>query len=295
MTPKTSPRPAAALPAAIAALLALAAGCGQPALAPAGKEAGGALAAARAPALPAKGKLRQASPPAPAAFGMVYVNTGSGKEWIHDGVQWVPHDATVEAFYGPSSARPAALLAAALAEPCTSYACNPGGAHARHAAIACTACHMSHGPSRFDPSGPAAIPPSAANPFPPAPAFEPATKTCSNVACHGIPPGTFHYYFPGGDGEPELRTVAYGGPVAATPSWYAIGAGCAACHANPPPTGAWHGGGHAVAYGGATCQMCHPGETGANNVGTAIVNAALHRNGAVEVQARFRTACFACH
>jgi transposase len=41
--------------------------------------------------------------------------------------------------------------------------------------------------------------------------------------------------------------------------------------------------------------MCHPGETGANNVGTAIVNAALHRNGAVEVQARFRTACFACH
>jgi hypothetical protein len=295
MIRRKSPFQALALSTTTTALLLLAAGCGQQAPAPDGTKTGGATASARAPALPAKGKLKQATPPANAAFGMIYVNATSGREWIHDGTQWVPHDATVEAFYGSPAARPVARLAAALAEPCTSYACNPGGAHARHAAFACTACHMSHGPSRFDPSGPAAIPPSAGNPFPPGPTFAAATKTCSNVACHATPPGTFSYYFPGGDGEPELKTVAYGGPVAATPSWYAIGAGCAACHANPPQTGVWHGGSHAVAYGGATCQMCHPGESGTSNVGTAIVNAALHRNGAVEVQARFRTACFGCH
>jgi hypothetical protein len=297
MTPKSSPPTAAALRSAIAALLALAAGCGPPALAPVGREAGGAAALARTPVLPAKGKVRQASPPVAAAFGMVYVNTSSGKEWIFDGAQWVPHDATVDAFYGSPAARPSALLAtaSALAEPCTSYACNPGGAHARHAAYPCKTCHMTHGPTRFDPDGAAPIPSSPANPFPPAPAFEPVTKTCSSVACHGVPPGSFSYYFPGGDGEPELKTVAYGGPIAATPSWYAVGAACAACHANPPANGMWHGGNHAVNYGGRTCQFCHPGETGSNNVGTAIVNAALHRNGAIEVQAWFRSACFGCH
>jgi hypothetical protein len=284
----------------VAAVLLLGAGCGQPVLAPEGAGAAGDLGALKASggALPARGKQTLPAPPPVAAFGMIYVNATSGKEYIHDGAQWVPHDATVESFYGSRPApRPAALLgsASALAEPCTSYACNPGGAHPRHAAFACTTCHMSHGPSRFDPNGPAVIRPSAGNPFPPVPTYAPTAKTCSNVACHAIPQGTFSYYFPGGDGEPELKTVSYGGPVAATPSWYAAGAGCAACHANPPPNGMWHGGRHAVNYGGTTCQFCHPGEAGSSNVGTAIVNAALHRNGTVEVQARFRTYCFDCH
>jgi predicted CxxxxCH...CXXCH cytochrome family protein len=175
--------------------------------------------------------------------------------------------------------------------------CTPTGAHAKHGGFACSVCHKVAGRLSFDSGGPAY----AAGK--PAPAFNATTKTCSNVACHGVPAGTFSYYFPDGTGEPALNTVAYGGTTQPTPSWYAAGASCAACHGNPPraPGGgvyAWHSGSHgAQGPTGARnqCQFCHPNATGSNGVGTGITNPALHANGAVNVQATFGSACFGCH
>jgi hypothetical protein len=178
-------------------------------------------------------------------------------------------------------------------------ACTPTGAHGKHGTYACSVCHKVAGRLSFDRTGPA-----YATGYP-APTFDATAKTCSNVACHTVPPGTFSYYFPGGDGEPVLNTVSYGGGAPRpTPSWYATGAiGCTACHDNPPRNGstgsnAWHSGYHGNqgptgAYN--QCQFCHPDATGAGGVGTAITNAALHGNGVANVQARFTSACFGCH
>lgn len=178
-------------------------------------------------------------------------------------------------------------------------ACSPVAAHPKHAGTSCTTCHLCLGAGEdaaggvvFNPAGPAV----AAGA--PAPTFDRAARSCSNVACHSVAAGTFSYYFPGGDGESELRTVAYGGASTPTPSWLTAGLGCGGCHGNPPRNGAWHSGYHAGQgpTGAANqCQFCHPDATGANGVGTAIVNAALHGNRTVEVAARFRTSCFGCH
>lgn len=192
-------------------------------------------------------------------------------------------------------------IAQADVDPCadpTGPTCTPTGAHAKHGSYACAVCHYVAGRLAFNPTGPA-----YGTGFP-APAFNATAKTCSNVACHTVPPGTFSYYFPGGDGEPVLNTVNYGGGAPRpTPSWYATGAACAACHDNPPRNGsdgsnAWHSGYHGNqgptgAYN--QCQFCHPDATGSGGVGTAITNASLHANGTANVQARFTTACFGCH
>lgn len=208
---------------------------------------------------------------------------------------------------GWTTGRIAGLAAAALLAACggerqvvevreaaTVVQCSSVGAHPKHAGASCTTCHLCRGVVAFDPASPAAI---AGQP---APVFDPATKTCANVGCHGVAPGTFTYYFPDGSGELALQTVAYGSAPVATPSWLGTGtgAGCAGCHGNPPRNGAWHGGYHANQgpTGAANqCQFCHPDATSVNGVGTAITNASLHGNGQVNVQARFRSSCFGCH
>lgn len=197
---------------------------------------------------------------------------------------------------------PAAFNSGALTESSCidgDPACTPTGAHAKHGGNACSVCHKVAGRVVFDRNGPA-----YAAGYP-APTFDAATKTCSNVACHTVPPGTFSYVFPGGDGEPEYYTVSYGGGAPrATPSWYATGAAsCTACHDNPPRNGStgsnvWHSGYHGGQGPTGTynqCQFCHPDATGTGGVGTAITNATLHGNGVVNVQARFTSTCFGCH
>lgn len=256
---------------------------------------------------PLRGKLRQPTAPKNAVFGMIYINTRENREYIFDGAEWVPHDSGVDDYYlemdrlkalkanGNGGGMQAESLSIDQVFPPGN--CGTGtGAHAKHAAFDCQVCHYVGGVLCFDINGPAVAPGS------PLPGFDVTAKTCSNIACHGIPAGTFSYYFPGGDGEPVLNTVTYGGAMVPTPSWYATGLGCGACHGNPPRNGSngsnvWHSGFHA---GGPTtapnqCQFCHPNATGTNGIGTAITNTALHANGAVNVQARFTSSCFGCH
>lgn len=199
------------------------------------------------------------------------------------------------------SGRPgAADEPAPRAAPATAVVpCSPVAAHPRHGSTSCATCHLCRGAGEesmggvvFDPVG------AAVAAGQPPPAFSTATKSCTSVACHGVAAGTFAYYFPGGDGEPELITFAYGGGPQATPSWQTTGLGCGGCHGNPPRNATWHGGYHAGQgpTGAANqCQFCHPDATGSNGVGTAITNAALHGNRVVDVVARWRSTCFGCH
>ena len=249
--------------------------------------------------LPMHGKVKQAQPPAKAAFGMIYIDSTDNREYIFDGKEWVPHGKEVDSFYKTTTI-PAPVvkgISEAAGDSCTSYACNPGGAHMKHSTFKCTDCHMMHGGERFNPLGPAVIQATLSNPSPPKPGFNPMDNSCSNIACHGVPAGVFYYYFPGGDGEPELHAVNYGGTMAAnTPSWYANGAACGSCHGNPSPYYTWHSGRHATNIAGANeCQFCHPDASGSGGHGTTITNTALHKNGSVEVQARFTSKCFGCH
>jgi predicted CxxxxCH...CXXCH cytochrome family protein len=189
-------------------------------------------------------------------------------------------------------------------------ACMPTGAHPKHAAYACTVCHLQSGSLCFDPAGPATIAGA------PPPSFEVAAKTCSSVACHRVAPGTFVYSFPGGDGEPETRSAPYGSASApATPSWYATGAGCRACHdlSYGGTRYVWHSGLHG---GGNGCALCHLDATGTAtptgpSADSAISTAttcppnpppsgtracsSYHANQVVNVTPKFRTSCFGCH
>lgn len=257
--------------------------------------------------LPARGRMRLAAPPSKAVFGMIYINTATSREYIFDGAEWVPHDNSVESFYSSRLITKSSALLQIDACEDGDPSCTPTGAHggpatlpAGHAAFDCRVCHKVGGRLSFDKAGPAY----AAGK--PAPTFDATAKTCSNIACHGVPAGTFSYYFPGGDGEPELITVSYGGTsTMTTPSWYATGGtACAACHGNPPTRGSsgsnvWHSGIHGG--GGLTsplnqCQFCHPDASSpGNSIGDTITNPALHANGTVNVQAIFKTACFGCH
>jgi hypothetical protein len=175
--------------------------------------------------------------------------------------------------------------------------CNPAGAHPKHAYVACTTCHVCQGSVQFDPAG------AAVAAGQPPPSFDPTTQRCSNVACHGVPAGSFTYWFTDGSGEATQIVVGYGGTARPTPAWTTTGAGCTACHDNPPRNGStgsnvWHSGRHAGQgpTGAANqCQFCHPDATGSGGIGTAVTNPALHANGVVDVQARFKSSCFGCH
>jgi len=282
----------------------LVAGCGEESLSTQGAETGASNVLA-AKTLPTKGKVRLATAPAKAAFGMIWIDTTKNREFIYDGAKWVPHDQSVDAYY--NSVNPISIASMIQEEVCIDGdpSCTPSGAHGGpsttppgHYVFECKVCHKVGGRLAFDRNGPAY---GSGNP---APTFDATAKTCSNVACHGVPAGVFSYYFPGGDGEPELLTVNIVGNLAGTtPSWYATAAAaCGACHGNPPGNGgvvyAWHSGfhgGQGPTGANNQCQLCHPDASSINGIGTTITNPSMHGNGAFDVQARFRSQCFGCH
>lgn len=274
--------------------------------------------------LPQRGKQKLAAAPTSAVFGMIYINTTDNREYIYDGAQWVPHDQTVDDYYRSIDSMKTRMPAEEVF-PTGPPLPSPTGAHGKHAAFVCKTCHVVGGVFSFDPIG-AAVAPSPT----PLPSFNASTKTCSNVACHGVPAGTFSYYFPGNETDadgypiPELKTVHYGGSMAAsTPSWYATGVGCSACHGNPPANGsdgsnAWHSGFHANnqnvgAIPPNACELCHNDPykpfgtwvpiafsavgTDGKYHGTQINPSAAsrHSDGTATVYAKFVSQCFGCH
>ncbi len=237
---------------------------------------------------------RLASAPDAPRLMEVYFNTTNGREWIYDGVRWVPHDQTVDS-YGQGQAEQGAVGAArsALTVPFS-----PTGAHTKHRAYDCTACHLVAGTPCLDPAGPAAAPGQ------PPPAFDAIAKTCSNVSCHGAYSGNFTYYrWDWGIEALETVNVQYAGSGGAAASWYSTGSTCSSCHGNPPALGSWHSPSHGFGWMTAArmCETCHPdamgGVVGGKTVGVAInaTNAAMHANRIVNVQARFTNKCFGCH
>ena len=46
-----------------------------------------------------KGKTSGFAHPKEAIFGQIFIDTRNGREWIFDGMQWVPHDDTVDDYY----------------------------------------------------------------------------------------------------------------------------------------------------------------------------------------------------
>jgi hypothetical protein len=244
--------------------------------------------------------------PKQAVIGQIYINTTDNRKWIYDGAQWVPHDATVDAYYQKLNATRRQKMT--QDEVCVDGdpSCTPTGNHgpltsvAGHYAFDCKVCHNVGGRLAFQKNGRAFMTGSSL-----LPTFDATAKTCSNIACHAIPAGTFSYYFPDGNGDPVLNTVSYGGGAPhTTPTWYATGAlACAACHGDPPrdpgDAGPWHSGVHGNQ--GLTgpynqCQLCHPDATSpGNGIGDTITNPLLHANGTVDVQAAFKPACFNCH
>jgi hypothetical protein len=190
----------------------------------------------------------------------------------------------------------------------TGPTCSPTGAHAKHAPFGCSTCHLCGGVVQFDPSGPA-----AANGA--TPSFDPASQTCSSVACHAVAAGTFTYTFwdwgcpTDPDGCLGTKSVSYGGATSTTPSWFSTGLGCGACHGNPPPAySQWHGNHANNGPGKNDCQLCHPDAVGTNGVGTGFSTAtncgpngtfgscaALHANGTLNVQPRWDSSCMGCH
>jgi predicted CxxxxCH...CXXCH cytochrome family protein len=188
-------------------------------------------------------------------------------------------------------------------------AMDPHTLHRTLAATQCADCHSSHGGmmgTALISFGPRAILPGQ-----PAPSFSPTAKTCSNVACHMVPAGTYTFWFPGGDGEPMEFIVSYGGVPVTTPSWgSALSGACRACHASPPSpsSGAWHSGFHGGTASAAlnACSLCHPNVVVLNGelaISTAMncgpmrnqSCAALHRNGVVDMSPKFKSSCFGCH
>ncbi len=199
----------------------------------------------------------------------------------------------------------------------TGQTCTPTGKHSAHAGYGCATCHMCAGTISFDP----AVTGSTA-------AFSATTKTCSNVACHSVPAGTFTYsQWDWGCDCPVEVSVPYGGAGGSSPpNWYAAaGAGCNGCHGYPPVYNgaayAWHSGHHGLgSTSGNACQLCHPDAMGAyvyggppSYTGTSgglisscpsgtycaapgtITNAPLHGNGTVNVSPQWASVCIGCH
>jgi hypothetical protein len=274
-----------------------------------------------------------AKAPKKALFGQYYKDPATGRTWIYDGANWVPRDNTVDDYYKQLAA--SATMSKVLSSMSTTEvfptctAADATGAHTKHSGFDCKVCHKVGGVLCFDPNGAAYSSPTATI----LPSFDANTKTCSNVACHGVKAGTFSYYFPGnedndGDGYPdaELKTVHYGGTLAAsTPSWYITPGtgGCTACHGNPPVNGSdgsnnWHSSFHANnqnvgPIGPNACELCHNDPTKPYPTYTPIalsavgtdgkvhgyqINAAAasqHANGTATVYAKFVSQCFNCH
>jgi len=265
---------------------------------------GRATAAAQqnAAGLPQQGKIVGTVAPAQAAFGMIFVNKQTGRQYIYDGAQWVPHDNTVDAFYAEQAKhKPRALLQQNEVSYDGDPDSVPTGAHgaagttpAGHYSFGCKVCHKVAGRLVFDKNGP------AYSTALPRPTFNATDKTCLNIACHTVS-GSFSYYkYDWGSESYNLVTLSYGAAPRPTPSWYATSAGCTACHDDPPrTTGSWHSGYHGgQGPTGARnqCQFCHPDATSpGNGIGDTITNKSLHADGTVQVQATFTSDCFGCH
>ena len=82
--------------------------------------------------------------------------------------------------------------------------CAPTGAHGKHPGYACTTCHRVGGRLAFDPAGP------AYGTGTPSPSFDATAKTCSNVACHGVPAGHLQLRSSGNDGYRRRRIPGLG-------------------------------------------------------------------------------------
>lgn len=251
--------------------------------------------------LPKRGKQTLAAPPAKAVFGMIYINSTDNREYIFDGAEWVPHDNTVDAHY--RSKIPAKTVAMTQDDVCVDGdpSCTPNGAHQGHSGFVCQTCHKVGGRLSFSKT----TSPTAYAFGKPTPTYDATSKTCSNIACHGVPAGSYSFYSMDGSGEPVLVTVNYGGNTQAhTPSWTGTTGGCAACHDDPPRNGSdgsnvWHSGFHGnQGPTGARnqCQFCHPDASSpGNGIGDTITNPSLHTNGQINVVATFTSACFGCH
>jgi hypothetical protein len=266
--------------------------------------------------------------PENALFGQIFRSPYDKRTWIYDGRQWVPHDRTVDEYYTQLNTPNGHAVVRSMTQdevksaPCTTA--DGTGAHPKHAGFDCKTCHMVGGVMCFNPAGPAV----AAGQ--PAPLFDATAKSCSNVACHSVQAGTFSYYFPGDEMDadgypiPELKTVSYGGASASiTPSWYSTGAGCTACHGNPPANGSngtntWHSGFHANnqnvgAINPNACELCHNDPTKPLNTWVPVAFSSVgadgkwhgyqinsnaitqHANGTATVYAKFVSQCFGCH
>ena len=264
--------------------------------------------------------------PANAVFGQRFFSKADSRTYIYDGNQWVPHDNTVDDYYASQSANTTQSLpnvnnrsmtqGEVMSAPCVTS--DGTGAHPKHAGFVCSVCHMVGGVLCFDPAGPA-------NGTGTPPSFDATAKTCSNIACHGVKAGTYSYYRPGNEMDadgypiPELMTAPYGGNIVGnTPSWYATGVGCTACHGNPPAYNnnyyPWHSGNHANSQNLGTgpgpndCELCHNDPTkpypnyvpiafssGGHGYQINAAAAAQHANGTATVYAKFKTICFNCH
>jgi predicted CxxxxCH...CXXCH cytochrome family protein len=227
-----------------------------------------------------------------------YFNTADQREWIYDGVRWVPHDQGVDGYDASEKKGTEATQATELPRAALTVPFSPTGAHPKHRAYECTTCHLVGGSPCLDPAG------LAAAPARPAPAFDATAKTCSSVSCHGAYAGTFTYVrWDYGLDDFETVTVPYAGSGGAAGSWFTPGSTCTSCHGNPPdPTRNWHSPYHAPAMAaGRKCETCHPDATsavvGGATVGVSInaTYAAQHANGVVNVQAKFTSKCFGCH
>jgi predicted CxxxxCH...CXXCH cytochrome family protein len=174
----------------------------------------------------------------------------------------------------------------ALGRPASDPAAIGIGAHQTHLsggasgrAVACGECHVvpaslfaaghidGKKDVRFDPSGLAVkTEPGATRPGPPA--FDAATRACSNVYCHGS----------------GLQGVSAG--VIAAPSWNAEAGSiaCGSCHGIPPAT-------HPQTLTLTDCQRCHGSAISASGV----PNRATHVNGTVDLLPGVATSCAACH
>ncbi len=252
--------------------------------------------------------------------GQLDFNASENREYIFNGTEWVPHDASIDTYVIPQQANK--VVFGSTTNLCYDADGNnlcPDLMHLKHGAVMnnCQGCHdlnySFYIPDSFfkNPLTDAFIQATPINPNPLAPVYvqssnwdvpPPATfrfATCSNIACHFIPNGTFEYYFPGGDGEPLLLSVNYGGVSSAIANWDpSSSAMCSSCHGNPPQTGVWHSGYHGGNTSIATngCQLCHPDATTDSN-GNRIVGGAnpLHGNKTVNIQAKFKSSCFGCH
>ena len=267
------------------------------------------------PSRPGIPKLAVAPKVTQSLLGQLYFNTTDGKEYIFDGQEWVPHDSSIDTYASPKSTQ-------LPGDNCTDELGNnicPDSLHIKHSAFMtdCQGCHTMSlsglsGLSLLwfsDNTKPAWLTPATA------PVFSKlstsngratGTASCSNIACHSLSSatngGSFSYYF-GQDGEglPVLQTVTYGGTITGgSVNWVSTNlpsANCDACHGNPP-VGAYHAtgaGGHAGTIPGAqNCEFCHPNVV-LKNGKPVIINKAMHRNGIIDIKARYKSTCFNCH